>query len=204
MPLALTIDRLTCVRGPRVVFKGLTLAVEAGAMVAVEGPNGSGKSSLLRMIAGFIRPAAGEIIVQRDGTRAGDGEDRAALVGWLGHLDAIKPQMTVREQVLFWSRLYAGARETQDAMDQFGLTRLADVPGQYLSAGQRRRLALARLWLSSRPLWLLDEPLAALDVEGKALVARALESHCAAGGIALAATHEPLGVSGQTLRMGTA
>jgi heme exporter protein A len=204
MPLSLTIDKLTCVRGPRVVFKGLVLAVEAGAMVAVEGPNGSGKSSLLRMIAGFIRPAAGEIILQHDGAPISDGEERAALVGWLGHLDAIKPQMAVREQVLFWSRLYTVARDPDEAMERFGLARLADVPGQYLSAGQRRRLALTRLWLSSRPLWLLDEPLAALDINGKALVARALEDHCAAGGIALAATHEPLGVSGVALRLGAA
>lgn len=202
MPLSLKIDKLTCVRGPRVVFKNLSLTVAAGAMVALEGPNGVGKSSLLRTIAGFIRPAAGEVVLENDGTRVSDGEERSRLVGWLGHLDAIKPQMSVREQIRFWSRLYASTREMREAMDRFGLTRLADVPGQYLSAGQRRRLALARLWLSSRPLWLLDEPLAALDTDGKSLVAHALESHCAAGGIALAATHEPLGIAGQTLRLG--
>lgn len=202
MPLSLTIDQLTCVRGPRVVFKHLSLTVTAGVMVAVEGPNGAGKSSLLRTIAGYIRPAAGEVVLEYNGAPVSDGEERAGLVGWLGHLDAIKPQMSVREQVQFWARLYASRGDIGEAMDKFGLTRLADVPGQYLSAGQRRRLALARLWLSSRPLWLLDEPLAALDAEGKSLVARALEAHCAAGGIALAATHEPLGTAGQTLRLG--
>ena len=204
MPLSLAIDRLTCVRGPRVVFKNLSLVAEAGAMVSVVGPNGAGKSSLLRMLAGFIRPAAGEILFQHNDQKITDGEERAGFAGWLGHLDAIKPQMAVREQILFWSRLYAAGRDPSEAMTSFGLTRLAELPGQYLSAGQRRRLALARLWLSARPLWLLDEPLAALDADGKALVARALETHCAAGGIALAATHEPLGVAGQTLQLGAA
>lgn len=203
MSIALVLDNLSCNRGHRTVFTGVGLSADGGALVSLEGPNGSGKTSLLRLVAGFLRPAAGSIVLRHDGAVIDDAEDRGALVGWLGHQDAVKPQLTVREQLHFWSRLYAARRDLEEALRAFGLTRLGEVPGQFLSAGQRRRLALARLTLAARPLWLLDEPLAALDAEGKALVARAIDTHCAAGGIALVSTHEPLGrAATHTLRLG--
>jgi heme exporter protein A len=202
MTFALDIDKLTCIRGHRVLFEGLRLSLSAGAFVSLEGPNGAGKTSLLRMIAGFLMPAAGTVCIRTEaGVALTDGEDRARAVGWLGHQDAVKPQLTVREQLTFWGQLYGGGAVV---LGPFGLAPLADVPGQFLSAGQKRRLALARLTLTGRKLWLLDEPLAALDAAGKALVAETVRAHCAAGGIAIAATHEPLGVDGLSLHLGAA
>lgn len=204
MSFALAIDNLTCIRGARVVFSAVGLKAPAGAIIAVEGPNGAGKTSLLRIIAGLLPPASGTVTVHHGDAQVSDPEERAALTGWLGHQDAVKPQMSVREQLLFWARLYGTGRDPDEVLKAFGLARLAGLPGQFLSAGQRRRLALARLTLLQRPLWLLDEPLAALDADGKALVQRVLKDHCAQGGIALAATHEPLGLDGETLRLGGA
>jgi len=204
MSIALILDNLVCRRGHRAVFAGVNLSVEGGILVSLEGPNGAGKTSLLRLIAGFLHPAAGRIIVNRDDTVIEDAEERGGLIGWLGHLDALKPQMKVREQLQFWCRLYGARRDIDEALQRFGLKRQADIPGQYLSAGQRRRLALARLSLAERPLWLLDEPLAALDTDGKALVAHAIQDHCAAGGLVIAATHEPLGLEARMLRLGGA
>jgi heme exporter protein A len=202
--IALEIEGLSCVRGHRWLFRDLTLSLKAGTLLSLEGPNGAGKTSLLRLIAGFLRPAAGTIRLRTNEATAADPDERAALIGWLGHQDAVKPQMSVREQLVFWRSLYGGGRDPGGAMTAFGLAALAEVPGQYLSAGQKRRLALARLTLCGRPLWLLDEPLAALDASGKALVAKTVAAHCAAGGLAVAATHEPLGLSCETLRLGAA
>ena len=200
MTFALDIDKLTCVRAHRVLFEALSLSLAAGALVSLQGPNGAGKTSLLRIIAGFLTPAAGIVRIRTEtGEALSDGEDRARSVGWLGHQDAVKLQLTVGEQLSFWGKLYGSGAAV---LEPFGLAPLADVPGQFLSAGQKRRLALARLTLTGRKLWLLDEPLAALDAAGKALVAATLRAHCATGGIAIAATHEPLGVDGITLHLG--
>ncbi|HVZ91107.1 MAG TPA: heme ABC exporter ATP-binding protein CcmA [Rhizomicrobium sp.] len=190
MPLRVEIASLTAIRGGRVLFRDLSFAVEAGEALCVEGANGSGKTSLLRLIAGFLAPAAGAI-------RIGDvaeAEERGKLVGWLGHQDAVKPQMTVRETLAFFAQLYRSDGEVGDAMEAVGLAPLADLPGQYLSAGQKKRLALARLSLCDRPVWLIDEPLASLDASGKRIAAEMIAAHCGQGGIALVATHEPLGV----------
>lgn len=200
MTIALDIDRLTCVRGGRVLFAGLSVAVPPGGFLAVEGPNGAGKTSLLRVIAGFLAPAGGTVSLRIDGAALVEAEDRASQVGWLGHQDGVKPQLTVGEQLSFWSRLYGGS-DPGAALAAFGLQALTDVPGQLLSAGQKRRLAMARLVAMARPLWLLDEPFASLDSAGKALVTKTVAAHCAAGGIAIAAIHEPLGLPGETLRL---
>ncbi len=203
MAIALSIDKLTCIRGHRAVFRDLCLSVHGGTLVSIEGPNGAGKTSLLRLLAGFLRPAAGSITLTAGDKVATDPEERGVFAGWLGHQDALKPQMSVAEQVHFWCALYRSPHPPEEAMRRFGIAALADLPGQFLSAGQRRRLGLVRLVLSNRPLWLLDEPLAALDTNGKALVAETIARQCASGGIVLSATHDPLGLPCETLRLGT-
>jgi len=176
------------------LFRDLSFRTGAGQVLCVEGANGVGKTSLLRMIAGFLTPAEGTIALHTNGAATVDGEERGKLVGWLGHHDAVKPQMTVRETLSFSAQLYNSAGNIKDAMDAIGLARLADLPGQYLSAGQKKRVALARLKLSGRPLWLMDEPLASLDMAGKKIAADLIAAQCSSGGIAIVATHEPLGI----------
>jgi heme exporter protein A len=199
---SLTAEKLACARGDRRLFDGLSFHVRAGQALAVEGANGAGKTSLLRLIAGFLAPAAGRILVKTADGESDDAEERGRLVGWLGHLDGLKPQMTVLEQLTFYARLHA-VRDVDlpSVLAQVGLARQADLPCRYLSAGQRRRLALARLLVSRRPLWLLDEPFAALDTSGQALVAQLMARHCGEGGIIIAATHDPLGLGNESLKL---
>jgi heme exporter protein A len=195
----LTVDRiskvrvanLACQRGGRVVFRDLSFAVEAGRLLAVEGANGAGKTSLLRMIAGFIAPLEGMIAFD-DESEISDPEDRGKLIGWLGHQDAAKSQLTPHESLYFFAGLYGTTADADAALQAVGLKRVAELPCQYLSAGQKKRLALARLHMSGRPIWLLDEPLASLDAEGRGLVKSMIAAHCAGGGIAIAATHETI------------
>ena len=170
-PEFLTVENLTGIRGQRLLFRDLSFRVEAGQVLSLEGPNGAGKTSLLRMIAGFIAPAAGSIAFGA----LSEPEERGKRIGWLGHHDAAKPQLTPREVLRFFSELY-GAREPIDGvLTAVGLAQIADLPCQYLSAGQKKRLALARLRLSGRPLWLMDEPLAALDNLRKGEILRYIE-----------------------------
>jgi heme exporter protein A len=197
---SLTAEKLVCVRGDKRLFEGLSFRVTAGQALAVEGANGAGKTSLLRLIAGFLSPAAGRIIVKTAEGESDDGEERGRLIGWLGHLDGLKPQLTVLEQLSFFAHLYGKAVDAT-LLEQVGLARQADLPCRYLSAGQRRRLALARLLVSARPLWLLDEPFAALDRSGQALVAQLMARHCGQGGIIIAATHDPLGLGNESLKL---
>jgi len=197
---SLTAEKLACVRGDKRLFEALNFRVSAGQALAVEGANGAGKTSLLRMIAGFLAPAAGRIVVKDASGESDDAEERGKAIGWLGHLDGLKPQLTVIEQLNFFAHLYG---KTADAalLEQVGLSRQADLPCRYLSAGQRRRLALARLLASKRPIWLLDEPFAALDVSGQTLVAQLMARHCGEGGIIIAATHDPLGLGNESLKL---
>jgi len=197
---SLTAENLVCVRGDKRVFEGVSFRVTAGQALAVEGANGAGKTSLLRMIAGFLAPAAGRFVVKNVQGESDDAEERGKSVGWLGHLDGLKPQLTVIEQLRFFAHLYG---KTADAtlLEQVGLARQAELPCRYLSAGQRRRLALARLLAGARPLWLLDEPFAALDTAGQALLAHLMALHCGAGGIIIAATHDPLGLGNESLKL---
>ncbi|MBS0273594.1 MAG: heme ABC exporter ATP-binding protein CcmA [Proteobacteria bacterium] len=194
-------ENLSCIRGGRLVFRDVGFRVEAGQALSLEGPNGAGKSSLLRMIAGFLAPAAGSILLKRDETEIFDGEERGNFIGWLGHHDAAKPQLSPRETLRFFAELYGATGDVDAALDEAGLRRARDLPCQYLSAGQKKRLSLARLKLGNRPLWLLDEPLAALDIAGKTLAAQFIRSHCASGGIAIAATHEALGIDSVRLAL---
>jgi len=194
-PSALEANNITATRGGRVLFRDLSFGVEAGKTLCIEGANGVGKTSLLRMLAGILAPVSGTI--RFNDTE--DAEERGKLVGWLGHQDAVKAQMTVRETLAFFARLYRGDGNVDAAIEAVGLTQLADLPGQYLSAGQRKRVALARLKLCRRPLWLMDEPLASLDAAGKTIAADLITAHCAGGGIAVIATHEPLGIACERL-----
>ena len=191
---ALSASALACIRGQRLVFRNLDFALEAGRALAIEGPNGAGKTSLLRMIAGFLAPASGNIRLQTNAGEIEDGEERGKFCGWLGHQDGVKPQLSVWENLEFFARLHGADAPVEPALFEAGLARLASLPGQYLSAGQKRRLALARLKMSNRALWLMDEPLASLDAGGKKLAAGMIAAHCACGGMVVAATHEPLGV----------
>ena len=203
MITSLTAENLACVRGERRLFDGLSFQVRAGQALAVEGANGAGKTSLLRLIAGFLAPASGRVLIKTGETETDDAEERGRLVGWLGHLDGLKPQMTVREQLVFYARLYSvqGA-DLPALLAEVGLGRaLAELPCRYLSAGQKRRLALARLLASRRPLWLLDEPFAALDASGQEMVAKAMARHCREGGMIIAATHDPLSLGNESLKL---
>jgi heme exporter protein A len=198
---SLLAENLSCIRGGRLVFRDVGFRVEAGQALSLEGPNGAGKSSLLRMIAGFLTPASGAIRLTNDGADISDGEERGNFIGWLGHHDAAKPQLTPRETLRFFAELYGANGDIDLALEEVGLIRARDLPCQYLSAGQKKRLSLARLRLSARPLWLLDEPLAALDSAGKSLAAQFIASRCASGGIAIVATHEALGIEATRLAL---
>ena len=201
MITSLTAEKLACARGERRLFENLSFKVRAGQALAVEGANGAGKTSLLRLLAGFLAPTAGRVVIRQDGKDSDDAEDRDKCVGWLGHHDGLKPQLTVAEQLIFYAGLYGRAVDAA-VLERVGLARQAELPCRYLSAGQRRRLALARLLVSQRPLWLLDEPFAALDTSGQALVAQLMALHCGQGGIIIAATHDPLGLNNEILRIG--
>ena len=221
---SLIAEKLACVRGDKSLFEGLSFRVKAGQALAVEGANGAGKTSLLRLIAGFLAPVAGRIVVKTAERESDDAEERGKAIGWLGHQDGLKPQLTVAEQLDFFAHLYhvplrpslarepatgtspisatrAGKADLVSVLQQVGLARQADLPCRYLSAGQKRRLALARLLASKRPLWLLDEPFAALDASGQTLVAQLMLRHCGEGGIIIAATHEPLGLGNESLKL---
>ncbi len=181
---------LVCVRGGREVFRNLSFAVGAGEALIVTGRNGAGKSSLLRLIAGLLRPLAGRIDL--DG---GDAElTIAEQAHYVGHQDALKPSLSVRENLAFWTDLLGDRGGNGGALAAVGLDGLAGLPAAYLSAGQRRRLSLARLVSAARPIWLLDEPTAALDTAAQAVLAGLMRAHLGGGGLILAATHGPLGL----------
>lgn len=190
---------LVCVRSGREVFSGLGFAVSRGEALLVTGRNGAGKSSLLRMIAGLVRVAGGRLALSD-----GDLERTIAeQAHYLGHEDALKPSLTVAENLTFWSRYLGGTEPLQESLNAVGLSALSNLPAVYLSAGQRRRLSLARLLAVKRPIWLLDEPTAALDTEAQSILAGLMRRHLEGGGLILAATHGPLGVPVATeLRLG--
>jgi heme exporter protein A len=198
---SLTAENLACARGDRVLFEGLSFTLERGGALAVEGANGAGKTSLLRLIAGFLSPKAGRLVLTTSAGQSDDDEERGKQIGWLGHQDALKPQLTVREQLAFFAALYGAPADIDAALSQVGLTRQKDFPCRFLSAGQRRRLGLARLMVSTRPLWLLDEPFAALDSEGQAMIAQTMARHCESGGMVIAATHDPLPLDKASIRL---
>ena len=192
---------LTCLRGARVVFAGLDFALSAGGALVLVGPNGSGKSSLLRLMSGLSRPFAGGLFW--DGAPvANEPGAHAARLRYIGHLDAVKPALTAAENLAAWAGLDGGgdpAGRALRALDRFGLAHLAEVPGRYLSAGQKRRVNLARLALAPAPLWLLDEPTTALDRAAVARLAELVRDHRAAGGMVAVSTHMDLDLAGPVL-----
>ncbi len=188
-----------CVRGGREVFSSLDFEASSGEALAVTGPNGSGKTSLLRLIAGVLALAGGSI-----GLEGGDAElTLPEQAHYLGHRDALKPALSVLENLRFWRDFLGG--EPSDAGESLvavGLDHAAHLPAAYLSAGQRRRLSIARLLAARRPVWLLDEPTSALDAAGQNLFAGLMRDHLARGGLIVAATHTPLGIEARELRIG--
>ncbi len=191
--MTLAVERLAVIRGERQLFKDISFSLAAGEALLLRGPNGSGKSSLLRLLAGFLQPAAGNVTWQG---KALDDEAEAFRAGllYLGHQDAVKPQVSTEENLIYWARLCglsasAAMECAAMALEQAGLARQRRLPGRYLSAGQKRRLGLARLLLRPAALWLLDEPTNALDSTAIAWLGSALAQHRAAGGLVLLASH---------------
>lgn len=195
-------DKLSAVRGGGALFADLSFAVADGEALLVTGPNGAGKTTLLRTVAGFLRPATGRIALE------GGAPDQtlSEQCHYVGHLNAVKASLTVAENATFWGRFLGGTRNRlETALETFGLATLRDIPAGYLSAGQRRRLGLARLLLAERSLWLLDEPTASLDEGAQQTLARVVNAHLATGGLVVAATHMPLAFTRlRELRLGRA
>ena len=198
-----------CVRGGREVFSGLDFEASSGEAVAVTGPNGAGKTSLLRLIAGLLTMADGSIDLE-------GGEAELTLpeqAHYLGHRDALKPALSVMENLCFWRDFLGGAAFdaaenlateslATESLAAVGLDHAVRLPAAYLSAGQRRRLSIARLLAVRRPIWLLDEPTSALDAAGQSLFAALMGDHLSRGGLIVAATHAPLGLAARELRIG--
>ncbi len=184
---------LAAFRGERLVFRDVGLCLEAGGALLLVGPNGSGKSTLLRLLAGLVRPAAGALL-WRGADALADLAEHATRLAYLGHQDAVKPGLSVAENLQGVVR--TGGRDVGAALAALGLAGLAGLPARMLSAGQRRRLALARLALSAAPLWLLDEPTLGLDEASVGLLGALLARHRERGGAVVAATHLALPLPG--------
>ena len=195
----LTVSALTVSRGERTLFADLSFHIASGEAVALTGANGAGKTSLLRTLAGFIRPEAGTVAF----ADIEPAEARAKHIHWLGHLDGLKTGRRAREELAFQAR-WAGADADgiTAAVEVLALEPLLDLEVRKLSAGQRRRLAFARLIAAPRPLWLLDEPFAPLDARWRAALGLMMQAHLDKGGAILAAVHDPLPVTARALDIG--
>ena len=191
-------------RGEDLIFEGLSFGLEAGQALVLTGKNGSGKSTLLRVVAGLLRQERGTVSFTDS---HGDTHKRVGEIShYLGHRNAMKSELTVAENLEFWRRflgqMYGPSVSIDEAAAAVGLEGITHLPFGYLSAGQQRRFAFAKLLIAYRPVWILDEPTAALDTTGDRLFAELIEAHRRNGGIVLAATHQPLGLEGvQELRM---
>jgi len=201
--MLLSIRNLAGERGGEPVFDSLSFEVSGGRAAIVTGPNGSGKSTLLRIVAGLLPSASGEILLRDEDGQPGEIADRSH---YLGHQNGFKQGLSVSENLSFWQDFLGDPHLSVDeALARVGLETVADLPFGYLSTGQRRRAAIARLLVSRRPLWLLDEPTAGLDAASERQFAALMRAHLEEGGIIVAATHLPLGLDGATeVRMGTA
>jgi heme exporter protein A len=201
--MRLIADNLAALRGERVVFRNVNFDVAAGQALVLHGPNGSGKTTLLRILAGLLALMSGRLRLLDDGGKTLDGELRDRTLHFIPHQDMIRPQLRVRETLNFHAALLnAPRRNVEEALEAWGLAPLADISGALLSAGQRRRLSLARLSLQARKLWLLDEPLVALDSASRGRLNEACAKHLTGGGIIVAASHEPFLSGARTLHFG--
>jgi heme exporter protein A len=199
--MELQAEGLACNRGGREVFRNVSFKVAAGEALIVTGRNGTGKSSLLRMIAGLVRIAAGRL------TLTGGVADAAIpeQAHYLGHQDAMKASLTVAENLQFWTKFLGSRGDCSPALELLGLAPLADLPAAYLSAGQRRRLSIARIVAVTRPVWLLDEPTSALDTPSQTRLSEIMRGHLAEGGIIVAAAHGAIGLDrARELKLGAA
>jgi len=184
-------QNLICVRGERTVFSGLDFNLDAGGALVLIGPNGSGKSSLLRLMTGLLPPFSGTVAWEN--TAIGeDPEAHGGRMHYVGHFDAVKPVLSVAENVAFWASLRKSQADTQAALEAFGIAHLADVPGRFLSAGQKRRVNLARILAAPAPLWLLDEPTTALDKQTIAALEATIARHREGGGMVVISTHSEM------------
>ena len=200
--MKLMAEAVSVMRGDRMVVTHLSFGVEAGEALVLVGPNGAGKTTLIRCIAGLLKPSAGQIRLEGAQPERTLGEE----CHYVGHLNGVKASLTVEENATFWSRYLGGASEQiEPALATFGLVAARDIPAAYLSAGQRRRLALARLLLAARPVWLLDEPAVSLDQAAQQVLTTVVDAHLATGGLVVAATHAPLGFArSRELQLGVA
>lgn len=193
--MRLVADKVCVARDGHVFFTGISFTLETGDALQVIGPNGVGKSTLLRVLAGLLPDAEGSVRLE-----GADVESAAEGAHYLGHRNGMKTQLSVRENLDFWQRFMAVSEETgktcsiEEAVARVGLDGLDHLPFGYLSAGQKQRIAMARLLVAYRPLWLLDEPTAALDTEAQVMFSGLVRDHLATGGMAIAATHHWLGL----------
>jgi heme exporter protein A len=191
-PTTLIARGLTVLRGERLLFEDLSFTVGTGGVLLLRGANGVGKSTLLLALAGIVRPDLGDVVYTVDGQPA----ERATELHLLGYQSGIKSRLTVSENLTFWRHMYgATGLSVHHALQELGIAGLAELEAGYLSSGQNRRLALARLLASHRSIWLLDEPMATLDAEGEALLGRLIDRHRERGGIVVIATHHDLTLS---------
>jgi len=190
--MRITAENLSCERGGRTVFSNQNLALGSGEFLQLTGPNGSGKSSLLRLLANLSEPSLGKITLEGGSPELTLGQQ----AHYIAHSDASKSALTVTENLIFW-RDFLGGGDLQHALESVNLSALADYPVALLSAGQKRRLALARLALVPRVIWLLDEPSVGLDEASQKLLVALMSKHLKSGGLIVAATHVPLGLKPQ-------
>lgn len=191
---------LSCVRAGRLVFRDVSFSLPAGEALVLTGRNGAGKTSLLRLVAGLLRAESGSLALEGGAAERTIGEQ----CHFIAHQPALKPALTAAENLGFWTDWFDGAGDPAAALGRAGLGGLDDLPARLLSAGQQRRLALARLMTAERPLWLLDEPLNALDADGVKLLEGLVGSHLAGGGMVIAATHAALGFDARRLELAAA
>lgn len=192
--MALNIEKISLKRGNRLLIKDLSFSLKKGESLLVTGPNGVGKTTLIRSIAGFLDPEKGKISYQAEAktTNEEDEETRREHIHYIGHKNGIRTSLTVLENLEFWKSFFASETNLKEIIKTYYLESLINIPAGYLSAGQKRRLGLARLSIVKRAIWLLDEPTVSLDEMSANIVATAASNHLKNGGILVAATHIPL------------